>query len=447
MKIAVIGSGYVGLSTGIVLAYLGHAVTGIDIDESRVSELQAGMLPIFEPGLSDLMKAAGPRLAWSLDYEAAQDADVIFIAVGTPSRADGMPDLSYLESAARGVAGILPENRLVVIVNKSTVPIGSADLVTRLIRDGNASADFLVVSNPEFLREGTAILDNLYPDRIVLGSSDNRALEVMRKVYAPIAEQSFAPPSAAPRPERYVGPAFVTTDPVSAELIKYAANTFLAMKISFANEVSTLCEDVGADITEVMRGIGHDQRIGARFLSAGAGWGGSCFGKDTRALVAMASEYGHRMPLTEATITVNSEARSRIVVKLQHQLKLLKGKTIAVLGLAFKPNTDDLRDAPAFDVIRRLLELGARVKAHDPVAVPRARSSWPELDVTYCSTAFQAATGADAVILMTEWPEYRELAWDDLKALMLSPNIVDARNYWDPAALNAHGFMYEGVGR
>lgn len=450
MNVAIIGTGYVGLSTGIILAYLGHRVTGIDVLEDKIQGLREGRLPIYEPGLDELFAVARKSLHWTTDYaEAVPSADVIFIAVGTPPGPGGAPDLRYLESAATSIAGNL-DGHFQVIVNKSTVPVGSANWVSSLIADrlrsGHAN-DYAVVSNPEFLREGSAISDNLYPDRIVVGADDPRAVDVIRRLYEPILEQDFTAPAIAPRPDNYRLPPLVTTDLPSAEMIKYAANAFLALKISFANEVAGLCEHVGADVTEVARGIGYDQRIGPRFLQAGAGWGGSCFGKDTSALIATGQEYGYDMPILRAAIEVNRRSRQDVIHKLQRRLKLLKGRTVTLLGLAFKPGTDDLRDAPAYDVAKRLLELGAKVKAHDPVAMSRARREWAELALDYRETLEDAVQGADAVVLMTEWDEFRNLPWGRVRELVHQPLLIDARNLYDPRVVTANDFEYQGVGR
>lgn len=450
MKVTIIGTGYVGLSTGVMLAYLGHHVTCVDVIESKLESLRQGQLPIFEPGLDDLFHQSSTHLRFTSDYTSAiPDAEVIFITVGTPPGEGGAPDLRYLEAAARSIAENL-NGHFQVIVNKSTVPVGSASWVSGIIRDHlspDHRNDYAVVSNPEFLREGTALQDNLYPDRIVVGAADPRALGVMRELYRPILEQDFTAPAVAPRPDNHRLPAFVTTDLASAEMIKYAANAFLALKISFANEIAGLCERVGADILEVTRGIGFDQRIGPRFLQAGAGWGGSCFGKDTSALIAMGRDYGYDMPILRSAIDVNRRARLEVISKLQGQLKLLKGRTIAILGLAFKPATDDLRDAPAYDIARRLVELGARVKAHDPVAMDRAKREWSDLKITYCDTVEAAAEDADAILLLTEWNEYRNLPWSRLHEVMNHAFLFDARNLYEKRTAEEHGFAYVGVGR
>ena len=359
--------------------------------------------------------------------------------------------------------------RFRVIVNKSTVPIGSGNWVEALIEEGYARASrrvlagsdapdstssirtgglrCVVASNPEFLREGSAIADTFYADRIVLGSSDPRAIAVLREMYAPILEQTFVAPTFLPRPDQTTAVPLVTTDLQSAELIKYAANAFLATKISFINEISSLCEKVGADVVEVARGIGLDPRIGHRFLQAGAGWGGSCFGKDLSALMATQREYHLEPRILEAAVAVNRAQRERVVTKLQEGLKVLKGRSIGVLGLAFKPGTDDLRDAPALDMVRSLLKLGARVRVHDPVAMPRCKEWYPELDVSYAPDPLELATGVDALVLITEWEHYRALDWHALASVSRGRLLVDARNALDRDRVVAAGWQLVGVGR
>ncbi|WP_019588444.1 UDP-glucose dehydrogenase family protein [Deinococcus apachensis] len=429
-QVAVIGTGYVGLGTAGLLAHLGHQVTGIDIDPNKIAQLQRGEVPIYEPGLDQLLADAGHNLRWTTDYEnVIPHADVIFICVGTPPLPDGRPNLTYLEAAARSIAQNL-NGKVQVIVNKSTVPIGTGDWVTRILEEHAVDYHmnrYFVVSNPEFLREGTALGDSLYPDRIVLGGHA-LAVERMRDLYAPLIHQTFEPLAYVARPREYTVPAVVETTLPSAEMIKYAANAFLALKISFANEVAGLCERVGANIDEVATGIGFDQRIGHRFLAAGAGWGGSCFGKDTSALISTGSEYGYDMPILRAAINVNQRQRGVVLEKLQKHARLLKGKRVAVLGMAFKPNTDDLRDAPAHDFIARLNQLGATVVAHDPIAMDRARREWGHLRYIEAPTALDALKGADALIIATEWAEYRSLDWNTAVQTMRRPLVIDARN-------------------
>ncbi|MDW8091223.1 MAG: UDP-glucose/GDP-mannose dehydrogenase family protein [Meiothermus sp.] len=453
MRVAVIGTGYVGLTTGVTLAYLGHQVTCVDVDPAKLELLRRGKAPIYEPGLEELMGLARANLHYTDRYaEAVPGAEVVFIAVGTPSLPDGSPDLQYVRAAARSIGEHL-ESSFCVIVNKSTVPIGSGNWVESLVREAcekqhgrRCRGSFAVASNPEFLREGSAIHDSLYPDRIVVGAEDPRALEVLYNLYRPIIEQSFPAPTFAPRPERMEAVPLITADLASAELIKYAANAFLSVKISFINEIANLAERVGADITQVAKGIGLDSRIGTRFLQAGVGWGGSCFGKDTAALIATGQEYGLTMPIVQAAREVNYRQRERMVEKLQRELKILKGRTIGLLGLAFKPNTDDLRDAPALDIARRLIERGAWVRAHDPVALENARRSYPNLPIAYHEDPLALAQEADALVLVTEWSEYRKLDWKAMAQAMRRPLLVDGRNFLDRRALLQAGFHYVGVG-
>lgn len=452
LHICVIGTGYVGLTTGVCLAYTGHQVTCIDVDAAKVDTLRGGVSPIYEPGLEELMALARERLTFAVDHTACRDADVIILAVGTPPTPSGCADLSYVETAAAQVALHLAADKFQVVVNKSTVPIGSARRVQLVISNALARAGraghFTVASNPEFLREGAAVHDTLYPDRIVIGADSVAAVNTLRLMYAPILEQTFTAPEVCPRPERYQLPALVTTDVTSAEMIKYAANAFLATKISFINEIGGLCEKVGADVTEVARGIGLDRRIGSRFLQAGLGWGGSCFGKDTSALVATGREYGYDLPIVAAAVAVNKKQRLRVVEKLQATLKVVRGRTLGLLGLAFKPNTDDLRDAPALDIIRTLTELGAQVKVYDPVAMDNCRRQYPDLPVLYCRDALDLARDCDAVVIVTEWDEFRHLPLADLAAGMRGAKVlVDGRNIVSRQDAVDAGLTYVGFGR
>jgi UDPglucose 6-dehydrogenase len=452
MKVAVIGAGYVGLTTALSLAYVGHEVVGVDLDADKVARLDRGELPFYEPHAKEMLALVRERLRFTARYEeAVPQAEVIFIAVGTPSLPDGAPDLSQVRSAARAIGRHLGEG-FTVVVNKSTVPVGSGNYVEALVRrafqeahGGEPDGRLAVASNPEFLREGQALYDSLYPDRIVVGAEDRRAIEVLRELYEPILEQSFTPPPFLPRPERMGAVPFITTDLASAELIKYGANAFLALKISFINELARLAEKVGADIREVARGIGLDHRISPRFLQAGLGWGGSCFPKDTAALLAMGREYGLSLGITEAARKVNEDQRRWAVDKLLAELKTLKGRTIALLGLAFKANTDDLRESPALELARLLMDRGAFLRAHDPVALPRARKE-VSLPLEYAETPEEALRGADAVVLATDWPLYRTWPWQELKPLLRTPLVLDARNFLDGKALEALGYRYLGMG-
>ncbi len=452
MNVSIIGTGYVGLTTGVCLAYLGHKVTCVDNDERKIGLLREGKTPIYEPYLTDLMADASANLRFTTNpAEAIAGAEVVFIAVGTPPTPSGAPDLRYLQSAAES-AGKYFSGKYMVVVNKSTVPIGSGNWVGTIVRESyskhhgqKADHQFSVASNPEFLREGTALLDSLYPDRVVIGSDDTRTLEVLYKLYRPLLDQTFAAPPYLPRPEAMGAVPLVSTDLASAELIKYAANAFLALKISYINEIGHLAERVGADIRQVARGIGLDQRIGNRFLQPGIGWGGSCFGKDTAALVATASEYAIGMQIVQAARAVNARQRDVVVDKLLAELKILKGRTIGILGLAFKPNTDDLREAPALDIARNLIERGCRVKAHDPVALANFESQHGGMGVTCCASALEVAEGADAMVLATEWQEYRELDWNVIGEKMRSRILLDGRYALDRARVAAAGFKYISI--
>jgi UDPglucose 6-dehydrogenase len=453
MRVSIIGTGYVGLTTGACLAYLGHDVTCLDVDETKVAKLMEGKAPIYEPHLEDLLCNLRDRIQFTTRYEdAVPGAQVIFIAVGTPPQPDGNPDLRYLRAAAECTGRNLGRG-FTVVVNKSTVPIGSGNWVGALLREavasmggGSPEASFAVASNPEFLREGTAIYDTLYPDRVVIGSDEPHALEVLYTLYRPVLEQTFASPSSVPRPEELGAVPLISTDLASAELIKYAANSFLALKISYINEIGQLAEKVGADIMQVAKGIGLDARIGTRFLQAGLGWGGSCFGKDTAALISTAGEYGLQMQIVSAAREVNYQQRERVVEKLLGELKILKGRTVGLLGLAFKPQTDDLREAPALTVIRKLADRGCRVKAHDPVAMERFRREYTEMPVLLCARPEEALADCDAGVLVTDWPEYRDLAWEVIGGAMRKRILLDGRNFLDGKRLAAGGFQYLSFG-
>ncbi|MBC7397607.1 MAG: UDP-glucose/GDP-mannose dehydrogenase family protein [Bdellovibrionales bacterium] len=454
MKTAIIGTGYVGLTTGVTLAFLGHEVTCLDVDANKIEQLNQGISPIYEPHLDELIKLAKSKLTFTIDAaKALADAEVVFIAVGTPSLPDGNPDLTYLKSAAQ-VIGTHVKTSHVVIVNKSTVPIGSGNWVESLVRDAYRSqppassrTEFKVASNPEFLREGSALADMLYADRVVVGADDPHALDVLRNLYQPLLEQTFEAPSFLPRPEGFNAVHFLTSDLQSAELIKYAANAFLALKISFINEISELAEKVGADIHHVSRGIGLDSRIGSRFLQAGIGWGGSCFGKDTAALISTGKEYGLSMPITQAARDVNARQRTRLVEILMQELKILKGRKIGILGLAFKPFTDDLRDAPAYEIAAKLIERGAKVIGFDPIAMDRAKREWKEIDIQYASSAVKVFEESDAVLVITEWPEFKEIDLVACAKQMKVKLMVDGRGVFDSGRAQAAGVKLITLGR
>jgi len=458
MRVIVIGTGYVGTVTGACLSYLGHQVTCVDTDEAKILRLQRGESPIYEPHLESLLRLAAERggIEFSTDLSAAAAAsEVIFIAVGTPPLPNGEANLAYLEAAARSIGAAMDGSRFRVVVNKSTVPVGCGNLVETLVREGLAEAHpaerrsvrFGVASNPEFLREGCAVADSLYPDRIVVGAADEQTMAIMRQLYAPLVAQTFDPPPGAPRPAGLATVPLVTTTLTSAEMIKYAANAFLAMKIGFANEVANICERVGAEATEVMAGIGLDSRIGAKFLNPGVGWGGSCFGKDIQALMHTAREYGYESRLLQASLDVNAAQRQMVIQKLQEKLFILKGRTIGLLGLAFKPDTDDLRDAPSLQIAERLLQMGARVKCYDPIAMKACREQHPELRLRYCQSVGELAADSDALVVVTEWQEFRSIDLAELAGAMAQPILVDGRNLFSPEAAIAAGFDYTGVGR
>jgi len=437
MRVAMIGTGYVGLVSGACFADFGHVVTCIDKDPSKIERLERGEIPIFEPGLDDLVAAnvEEGRLFFTLESaEAIRNADAIFIAVGTPTRrGDGHADLSYVYAAAEEIAGLI--DGFTVVVTKSTVPVGTGDEVEAIIRRVNPNADFSVVSNPEFLREGAAIGDFKRPDRVVIGVNDGetapRAREVMSELYRPL--------NLNESPLLFVGRR-------TSELIKYAANAFLAMKITFINEMADLCEAVGADVQQVARGIGLDKRIGSKFLHAGPGYGGSCFPKDTIALVRTAQQYGAPVRLIETTVEVNDARKKAMAGRVETTLgDSVAGKTIALLGLTFKPNTDDMRDAPSLDIAPALIAAGAKVQAFDPEGMHEAGKLLP--DVVMKANAYDAVEGADAVVIITEWDQFRALDLDRVKLLMNQPVLVDLRNVYRPEDMLKRGFRYSGIGR
>ena len=432
MHIAVIGTGYVGLVTGACFAEFGVDVTCVDIDSTKIDRLIAGEMPIYEPGLEQLVtkNVQSGRLRFTTDLkQAVEQALVVFLAVGTPPKDDGSPDLSFVEAAARSVAEHM--NGYKVIVTKSTVPIGTGEYLRKLVRQHlKSSLTFGIVSNPEFLREGAAINDFMRPDRVVVGSSDDEAVAIMRDLY---------------RPLYLIEVPFVVTSLEAAELTKYAANAFLATKISFINEIANLCERIGCDVHDVARAIGMDRRIGGKFLHPGPGFGGSCFPKDTQALASVARQYGSDSMIVDAVIEVNRRQRLAMIPKIEKLLGELKGKTVAILGLAFKPETDDMREAPAIDIISGLLERGATVRAYDPVAMTEAAKVLPE--VSFARDEYEAVTDADALVFVTEWNQFRALDMRRVRDLMKSPRIGDLRNIYDPADMRALGFEYVGVGR
>ncbi|GAA3846757.1 UDP-glucose/GDP-mannose dehydrogenase family protein [[Pseudomonas] carboxydohydrogena] len=433
MRITMIGTGYVGLVSGACFADFGHRVTCVDTDAAKIAALHRGEMPIFEPGLDQLVEASvkAGRLDFQTDLAGpVGEADAVFIAVGTPSRrGDGHADLSYVHAAAREIAAAL--KGFTVVVTKSTVPVGTGDEVERIIRETNPNADVAVASNPEFLREGAAIRDFKHPDRIVVGTDDERARKAMGEVYRPL----------------YLNQApIMYTERRTAELIKYAANAFLATKITFINEIADLSEKVGADVQEVARGIGLDNRIGSKFLNAGPGFGGSCFPKDTRALVKTALDHDVPLRIVEAVLAVNDNRKRAMARKVAAAVGgNLRGKTVAVLGLTFKPETDDMREAPSIPLITGLLDLGAQVRAYDPVGMELAKHDLP--DIAYAVDPYDCAKGADALVIVTEWVQFRALDLVRLKQEMAHPVIVDLRNIYRRDEMKALGFIYESVGR
>ncbi len=463
MRVCVIGTGYVGLVTGACLAHIGHHVICVDNNEEKVKLMKAGQSPIYEPGLSEIMQAASQtgHLEFTTDLAAGvAHGEILFIAVGTPPLPTGESDTRYVEAVARGIGAHL-DGGYKVIVNKSTVPIGSGDWVRMIVLDGilerqkslvpaggvpedkpleAVTTDFDVVSNPEFLREGSAVYDTFNPDRIVLGSTSKRAISMMQELYTPIVERQVAEDKSLPPVP------VVVTDVNSAEMIKYAANAFLATKISFINEVANICDRVGADVTQVAKGIGLDSRIGSKFLQAGIGWGGSCFPKDVLALIHTADDYGYEAQLLKSTVSVNQRQRLIAVEKLQQELKILKGKTVGLLGLTFKPDTDDLRDAPALNLIEQLNRLGAKVKAYDPI-ISQTGMRHGLSGVIVETDPERLADGCDALVLVTDWEQFHRLDYVKMAKLMNNPVMIDGRNYLDRDVLQDAGFRFVGVGR
>jgi UDPglucose 6-dehydrogenase len=430
MNICVIGTGYVGLVTGCVFSDLGNEVICVDKNPEKIEMLHRGEMPIYEPGLEEMVKrnVEDRRLFFTTDlHEAVEHSDVVFICVGTPPLENGDPDMSYVQEAARSVAGAL--NRYKVIVNKSTVPVGTGNMVREIIETNRRRAvDFDVVSNPEFLREGSAIKDTLEPDRIVIGAPNQVVAMKILELYAPLE-----------RP-------MIITDVASAEMIKYASNAFLATKISFINSVANICDKVGADVIQVIKGMGSDHRIGAAFLNAGLGYGGSCFPKDSSALARTAEKNGYEFKLLKAVMDVNKEQALRFLDRLREAMGgSFEGKTIGILGLAFKPNTDDMRDAKSVEIIARLLAEGATVKAYDPIAIEVCQKIFPQ--ICYTKNAYEAADETDALVIVTEWNEFKQLNMERIKASMTTPLLFDGRNIYDPVRMRRLGFEYQCIGR
>ncbi len=434
MKITMIGTGYVGLVTGTCFAEFGHTVTCVDTNANKIDNLKKGRVPIYEPGLDVLVNknTTEARLHFTTDLaESIPGADAVFLAVGTPSsrRGDGYADLTYLYEAAKSIAPHL--SGYTVVVDKSTVPVGTARQVRRIIAEANPQAEFNVASNPEFLREGAAINDFMRPDRVVIGVENERAEEILREIYKPLFLRDTP---------------IVSTSIESAELAKYAANAFLAVKISFINEIANVCEAVGANVTDIAKAIGMDGRIGNKFLHPGPGYGGSCFPKDTLALLRIVQEHGENVRIVEAAVEVNAAQKARMIKKIRESLGgSFAGKKIGIFGLTFKPETDDMRDAPAITILPALLEKGAKIKAHDPKGMEEAKQYLPG-EIEYVQNAYEAAANADCVVLMTEWNQYRALDLERIHTSMASPVFVDLRNVYEPEKMKQLGFTYSGVG-
>jgi len=428
-SVAVIGTGYVGLTTAVCLSELGHRVSGVDIDEEKIAALQDGKATIYEPGLDDLLpkNLKSGRLKFTTDYnQAIPGAEFVFIAVGTPPRRRGEADLVFVKQAAKSLAGAMKST--VTIVNKSTVPIGTGDIVSRIVSENlQTEIPFTVVSNPEFLREGSAVYDFMHPDRLVFGSHDGSAAQAVADLYKALKAR------------------ILITDLYTAEMIKYASNAFLATRISFINEIARICERVDADVKVVSEGMGLDRRIGPLFLDAGIGYGGSCFPKDVKALARMAEAMGYHPELLDAVMEINLDQRTLVVEKLREVLGALRDQTIGILGLSYKPDTDDVREAPSIDVIQNLLQKGARVRVYDPKAMPTMQRQLNSIQ--YCRDPYELATGADGLMIVTEWDEFRTLDLDRIKQLMRRPVLVDGRNLYDPKKMRELGFVYRGVGR
>ena len=450
MRIAVVGSGYVGLVAAACFAEIGHEVVSVDNDESKIAMLKNGGVPIHEEFLPELLaKHSGKALTFSTGLaEAVRRSQAVFIAVGTPSTEHGDADLSYVEQVSREVAAAIDDYK--IVVEKSTVPVFTSNWVRRvMLLDGAHPDHFDVASNPEFLREGTAVGDFLYPDRIVVGADTERCASLLRQIYGPLTSGAYYKKSklvpnttGAPIP-----PPLIVTSTKSAELIKHASNAFLATKISFINAVANICEAVGADIKEVCEGIGTDSRIGRRFLNPGVGYGGSCFPKDLKAFSSVARETGYDFRLLNEVMNINAEQRARFLRKVRSALWTLKGKKLAILGLSFKGGTDDIRESPAIEIVKALLKEGCEIRAFDPAAAERSKEVLPAHGMTYCDSAYAAATGADALLILTDWPEFAELDLPKLKSSLTYPIVVDGRNLHDPAEMAANGFIYSSVGR
>ncbi len=453
MNVVCIGAGYVGSVTAAAFAAIGHSVTVIDTDPRKIDMIQKGASPVFEPGLSEIIRMCiGKTLRAESGYDKVREADAVFIGVGTPSRSDGSADLTFVKEAAAQIGTHLHSDKYTVIVIKSTVPVGTSDCVGSIVEETSGlqrGKAFDVVSNPEFLREGYALEDVFYPDRIIIGTDSLKAEKTMKQLYAPLLSDPFAsnrsewmPPAAAPRQK----PVWLRTSPGSSELIKYASNAFLAVKISYINDIARLCDALGANVAEVAAGMGLDSRIGPRFLQVSSGWSGSCFPKDTAELLLTGQKYGSELLVVHAAVKANERMHLYCVGKLQNRLKTLHGKTVGVLGLTFKPNTDDARKTQASFIIRRLHELGSQIKVHDPQGMEMFRRLNPDLPVAYCSQPEDTAVKADALILLTHWDCYLKMDWEKVMKTMRAPYMLDTRNALPKESLLKWGFVYEGLG-
>jgi UDPglucose 6-dehydrogenase len=426
-KVAIIGTGYVGLTTGICFAYLGHDVICVDKDKSKIKNIKKGIIPIYEPGLKEILEKYQKNISFTTDLkDAVQNSEIIFVCVGTPAKRDGSIELTQFKKAIKEIAECL--NGRKVVVNKSTVPVGTGDWTKKEIKK-YYKGKFFVLSNPEFLREGSAVKDSLEPDRIVIGTEDESAKEIILDIYSSIA---------APK---------LVTDVRSAELIKYAANAFLATKISFINEIANLCERTGGDVNKVAEGIGLDKRIGKSFLNAGIGYGGSCFPKDISGLIKISDQRNYNFKLIRAVAEVNEDQQKNFVGKIIKVLKKNKGKVVGIWGLSFKPNTDDIRKSPAIEIIKSLQKKHYRVQVYDPVAIGKAKKELSTKNIKFCKSPLEAAKNADVLALVTDWPEFSEINMKKLRSLMYRPYFFDGRNQFDPSKMKKIGFYYEGIGR
>lgn len=450
MKVVTIGIGYVGLNTAVALAYIGHSVRGVDVDAKKIDMLRDRKAPISEAGLDELLQH-DLDLKFTTDLsKVIADAEVIFIAVGTPSLPNGHANLSYVLSASDNIGNLLNPDHDVTIVVKSTVPVGVNSRIERQIRNQvkahGGRMDLLhFASNPEFLREGTALMDTFYPDRIVIGTEDSKAREMLEKLYSPLIDQSFAVPSCVDIPNPRPKTQCLVTNQISAEMIKYASNVFLALKISYANEIGGLAEKLGANMADISRGMGMDRRIAPYFLQSGLGWGGSCFPKDSLALLSIAKDYNYQMPIVQAAVDVNETQKNRLVQKILNKLKVLPGKKIAILGITFKPKTDDVRNSPSVDIAKELVSRGATVAVHDPEGLENAKIIYKDEGFVFCNTPLEATKDADAVVITTDWACYRDIDWQAIREVMYTPFLFDSRNMLRNMKDHLEGFEYFGL--